>query len=275
LNRICEDEHLAEYVNTPFEAQATFGFRKSGLNKAFKFRGFCATHDNEIFADIEKYDFDFCNYHHLMLFSYRAFVSEVRKNEIALSCSKRIFEDTELPQEVCSYFSDSLRGYELAIGDSIQNIKLFNDYFQNSSIRPLEFIVREISFQPICSSGCFTFETKREIISKELVGKPLKQTSNVYFHFIPKDNKSYIVIGFPSNATKCQEYFEQFKDWDESHLRVLATNILLFQIENWVTSLTYKKNVLDKYWPHFIELIEYGFRTLDERQIREIDMFEK
>ncbi len=104
LDRICEDRHLAEYVNTPFDTQATFGFKKSGKKEAFKFKGFCYSHDNSIFSDIEKQDFNLINYHHLILFSYRALVSEIRKNEIALSSSKRIFEDAELPVEVRSFF---------------------------------------------------------------------------------------------------------------------------------------------------------------------------
>lgn len=274
LDQISEEGHLVEFIHSPFENNY-IGFKKSGKNKAFKFKGFCEYHDNLIFQEIEKKDYDLTNYHHLILFCYRVQVNEIRKKQVLNDWFNMILDDSRMPVDLKDDIKLLLMGERKGIEDGYYSLKPFNHYFHNNQKKFLKFIVRDLSFQPICASGTYSFETSAEIAAREQKGMPFSHLTDVYFHLLPKNKRTFMVIGYPVTNNLCQEYFNSFKSRNEERLRVLISNILLFQIENWVTSLSYKNRVLDKYKDKFIELIMFGMNNPHERRIYPVDIFEK
>jgi imidazole glycerol phosphate synthase subunit HisF len=61
INQIAENNHVVELAIDNYKPDV-FYFKRSGINDAFTFPGFCKTHDNDLFKEIETDNIDYSNY---------------------------------------------------------------------------------------------------------------------------------------------------------------------------------------------------------------------
>lgn len=70
-----------------------------GIDSAFTFRGFCEDHDREVFAPVERHQYDLAADNSALLFCYRTLLNECRKKEKNLDWWARCLLDDRLKQD--------------------------------------------------------------------------------------------------------------------------------------------------------------------------------
>jgi len=70
-----------------------------GIDTAFTFRGFCEDHDREVFAPVERHQYDLAADNSALLFCYRTLLNECRKKEKNLDWWARCLLDDRLKQD--------------------------------------------------------------------------------------------------------------------------------------------------------------------------------
>lgn len=157
LHHIAEKKHLMTLNNN--NITGSYKFERIGVNDIFTFKGFCNTHDTEIFKPIESGDFLLTDYKNQLLLSFRGLLNELRKKEILIEYFNAILSDPEL-----SYYLNTqmlmmnIQNQKLAINDMQKFKDLFETDIQTGS-ENFRFIVRELDRIPVCTSAIFSFET--------------------------------------------------------------------------------------------------------------------
>jgi len=275
INQIAENKHVMEVIGSPFtESQQIF--KKTGHQGIFTFPGFCDTHDNILFKPIEEKVIDFDSYESQLLFSYRASVNERSKKEIIIDTNVRILSSPKLngklPIDYMHYLNDAILGLTAGIKDSlIDENKLLTNITDNKK-KDFTFITRRLPRYEICSSGIFTYETSNELIN---TGHQLNQPlTEIYFNLLPCGNEMILIIGCQKNSiSTCHEYLQQFKNKEVPMVLKLISNILLCQIENWTTSISFYDKYLKSRSSVILKTMLDSVHHKDERRDLSINIF--
>ena len=125
IDRIAEDRHVYEFTYSTFSTPYHLKFHRRGINKVFAFKGFCPDHDNQIFAPIEKTDFDLTSNYNQLLFAYRTLVNEYRKKEIVIEYYTTLLKDpsSPIPEQL---LLESIQGQKMGVNDSLRIIEVLN-----------------------------------------------------------------------------------------------------------------------------------------------------
>lgn len=175
---------------------------------------FCKTHDDALFAKIEKsqYDLQTLDDEQLFLFAYKTFSFELYTEMTAQKFNRLMFSN--VPQTaknllvVWQYRTQN---------EKLQDLQYYKNFF-NSSIEKrdfsgLETIVLEIPFQ-IQFSNYMAVSPPFDIKGNKLkaMDRKNKRLKFVFFTLFPVDNKSYILVSALKEDMKYfSSYFEQLK----------------------------------------------------------------
>ena len=175
---------------------------------------FCKTHDDALFAKIEKsqYDLQTLDDEQLFLFAYKTFSFELYTEMTAQKFNRLMFSNVpqtaKNPLVVWQYRTQN---------EKLQDLQYYKNFF-NSSIEKrdfsgLETIVLEIPFQ-IQFSNYMAVSPPFDIKGNKLkaMDRKNKRLKFVFFTLFPVDNKSYILVSALKEDMKYfSSYFEQLK----------------------------------------------------------------
>lgn len=175
---------------------------------------FCKTHDDALFAKIEKsqYDLQTLDDEQLFLFAYKTFSFELYTEMTAQKFNRLMFSNVpqtaKSPLVVWQYRTQN---------EKLQDLQYYKNFF-NSSIEKrdfsgLETIVLEIPFQ-IQFSNYMAVSPPFDIKGNKLkaMDRKNKRLKFVFFTLFPVDNKSYILVSALKEDMKYfSSYFEQLK----------------------------------------------------------------
>ena len=175
---------------------------------------FCKTHDDALFAKIEKsqYDLQTLDDEQLFLFAYKTFSFELYTEMTAQKFNRLMFSNVpqtaKRPLVVWQYRTQN---------EKLQDLQYYKNFF-NSSIEKrdfsgLETIVLEIPFQ-IQFSNYMAVSPPFDIKGNKLkaMDRKNKRLKFVFFTLFPVDNKSYILVSALKEDMKYfSSYFEQLK----------------------------------------------------------------
>lgn len=128
-----------------------------GIRKASTFTGFCATHDDSIFAPIEKAPFDGTP-QHCFLVAYRGLVREVftKSSQVAHLLRSRDLDRGKSPSaqaDIQQFISDQQTGAEWGLRDVSVHKKKYDDILIAGDFRKVRAYVVELEAPPPVMAG--------------------------------------------------------------------------------------------------------------------------
>jgi hypothetical protein len=212
-----------------------FEIKKMGINKCYKFPGFCNHHDSQIFKSIETHPIDFSNPKSLQLFSYRAVCLEYRKKEIYLELVKnkiKIYKEV-FPAKL--HYID-LKPAEQAIRDLAFYKNEFEKDLMGNSNSNFDLTLIELPYKKVCFSTTLTISDEKNEYTFEydkygyIRTEPLAISILNYF---PYNDKSYLIVAvhkkYFCNWTK--ELIKNFKN--KKNIDKTISDLLTYRLELW------------------------------------------
>jgi hypothetical protein len=276
ISMIAERGHVIECVIDPFHKDYKLKFKRTGINDVFTFKGFCRTHDDKLFKEIEKTDFDLSNYYHQLLFAYRTSVNETRKKEFVIDGYNSIEKD---PNSIVPkwYIDETILGQVMGIKDGEYTRNLLYKNINSPSDQDFIFYNFELPYLEICICGVFTFETSSEIKKMEIDLDPkfLEPLTDVFITFLPHKNKSILSIGFQKDYNKtCDQFYSQlFRDGNEATIIQHISDLMLLQIENWIVSETFYHQKIKAKEVAIKSIISWAQQNWNERVSLDFNLF--
>jgi hypothetical protein len=280
ISEIEENNHIIEFAIDQFKDN-TFYFKSTGWKDAFVFPGFCETHDDKIFKEIETGDLDYTDYRSQLLFSYRATMIEKRKKEIIVDWYNRKLNNSTLRQNLDTlYFLHIHRKREqelLGIEDEKTYEELFLSNITDKTLRSFEFITFELPKVELCSSAVFTYETTKEIdyIYEYESHKSKDPLTEIYFNLLPQENSTMVIFGcLKEKKEKCWKFINSFNNKNHKITYKKISDLLLCQVENWICSKSfYLKNIKSRE-NEIIRIANESAHHPDERRELKFNLFE-
>ena len=209
-------------------------FELVGTKKASTFKGFCKTHDRELFKLLDDSDFDESSMKCTFLHCYRAFAKAVHtKNEELKSCK----EESTYKEYNKTYITARKEDAEIGLYlDLLGYDELMNEWLRNEDYTQLEHVCfRTNKFHPIASASLcqptFSINNKRFNDYKK-TDIPL---NHLFINIIPEAECTYVLISCfknqPSSMAFLQELEEVYKN-DKERFGTFLTTLLVFFTEN-------------------------------------------
>lgn len=272
LSLIAKDGHLWEMVISPFR-YPPFHFQKTGINKIFSFKCFCADHDREIFSDIEQREFTLNTYKTHLLFVVRVFYSELYRKLIVreqYDCLIKKANNIETRNNLFQLLEQtnlSIRDLNSISGLLWQDIesKTESFVFKLKILRQLDIVLASI----------FTHETTDEIQQfKHQNSVEPSKLSRIFITLFPYNNKSILIMGYPEeDAAIVSGYLNRIFNQSEKRLERELTNFLLFRCENWACSSKFYFRKLRGVESLFYEATKISRLNTNERKVHRLNMF--
>lgn len=130
------------------------GYTKQNITSVSTFRGFCQKHDNEVFEDIDNFDFSFSP-KQAFLYAYRILCKEFHTKKNALATLEAMLGQTQLTASTRSLLSGHLKGTSIAIKNMERHKSVFDETHRSEKfddIRHITFVSK--SPPSIVFSGC-------------------------------------------------------------------------------------------------------------------------
>jgi hypothetical protein len=272
ISKISNDNHVYEYKYFPFREQS-FGFKRTGINEVFTFKGFCSYHDNYLFKEIENGILDFSDYRKNLIFGYRVIAQEfVKKKEVIEWFSAIISKNLTKNAVNNVKLRANISGQRLGINDSFFLLKKVTDNINNPSLKDFNFHTRTIDYLDICASGVYSYETTKEQMqmTDEDYMKPL---TDIFVNILPVNNKTIVTMGYlNSNNLNCNAYIENKFLLPQDKFIKFLSDILLAQMENWIISSSFYDKIKNDE-RIITKVIKKANRTLNERFSIEYNLF--
>lgn len=276
LNYVVENGHLYELRSDSPEAfrkgQLPVSFKKVGINQSISFPLFCNEHDTCLFKEIEDGGVDYSKYRHQALYSYRTLVSEIRKKEINAEKERRIIDSLTLNELLGSYVIDNFsKSYKLGL-QGIKDLKFYEEEILgdlNNGTESYVFLSREIPLRGIYASTISSIFASTE----ETMLAPILNT--FFFHLIPKENASQLVIGYHKEHTN-DKILEYSNRWMETPIERMGQMLtaLFCQIETWGMSPSVYAKLNPGNLRAYYDKLEKCLETIDQTPIEDINLFE-
>lgn len=242
LNHIVENGFLMQ-VDTDTK-EGGVGFKKAGINSTdiLAFPGFCNNCDTKLFLPIESKGFDFNNYMHLLLFTYRAIVCELHKADTWLECCDEIINDKWYEADIREMFRHNKIDYTARRSGFINHqFVIGNILFRGTKKWAPTFHVFRIPKQKIVCSAiyCPYMELDDALANRYLNFKPTSYGfpffhTSIYFHCIPTNDELIVIFGFHKNVHKIEGIpVEDFKFLKDEHVLMLVSTMLIKRVETW------------------------------------------
>ncbi len=249
LSSIAKDKHLWEFKVDHYK-KPYIGFKRTGINKIYTFKGFCSKHDHDIFKKIESNELHFDDYDTNLLFALRTLYNELWLKRVSTKFLTYIFERDKMNinYELLSTIEQSIKGLE-----DIQSIEkeIWNDY--NSGLKSFVFKYRKMQKVDVCLNALYTYDTSQEILEYiKIHGKNMERLSEIFFAFFPYQSHSILLTGYhKADEIKVKNYVDDFINCNENDFQSKITNLIIFNCETWVCS--------DKFYKEKIKGIETLF----------------
>lgn len=276
LNHVVENGHLYELRSDSPEAfkreKIPCMFRKVGINHSISFPLFCNTHDTSLFIEIETGDVNYALYRHMALYSYRALVSEIRKKEIEAEKLKRIVNSSTLYGLMGNFAIENFsKNYKLEL-QGIRDMEYYKEEILNdlqSGTESFVFLSREIPLKGIYAS------TISSIFSSinDTIFAPILNT--FFFHLIPKENASQLVVGYHKERTndKIIQYANLWMNAPTERMGIMLT-ALFCQIETWGMSPSVYEQLKPNNLKEFYNKLELSLTTVNQTPIEDMNLFD-
>ena len=276
LNYVVENGHLYELRSNAPEAfkkeELPISFKKVGINQSISFPLFCNGHDTSLFIEIEKEDVDYTLYKHMLLYSYRSLIAEIRKKEIEVEKKRRIINSSTLYGLLGGVTIDDFsKSYDLEL-QGIKDLEYYKEEILNdlqSGTESFVFLSREIPLKGIYAS------TISSIFSSinDTIFAPILNT--FFFHLIPKENASQLVVGYHKERTnnKIIQYANLWMNAPTERMGVMLT-ALFCQIETWGMSPSVYEQLKPNNLKEFYNKLELSLTTVNQTPIEDMNLFE-
>jgi hypothetical protein len=223
LNKLAVDNEvlMQDFTKDPIICEITPGrpepfyfLTEVPITRATTATCFCGTHDDALFAKIEKAQFDLeaLDAEQLFLFAYKTFSFELYTEIVAKRFYNLMFSTVpqiaKNPMSVYQY-----RNNELKLGDLQYYKQYFDKALQGKDFSDLETIVIEIPFK-IQFANYMTVTPPFDIRGKKIkaLDKKTKRLKFVFFTSFPIETKSYILISvLKDDLDVFQDYFAQIR----------------------------------------------------------------
>lgn len=227
-------KHLRLSYANWYDPHRFASFELVGTKKASTFKGFCKTHDRELFKLLDDSDFDESSMKCKFLHCYRAFAKAVHtKNEELKSCK----EESTYKEYNKTYITARKEDAEIGLYlDLLGYDELMNEWLRNEDYTQLEHVCfRTNKFHPIASASLcqptFSINNKRFNDYKK-TDIPL---NHLFINIIPEAECTYVLISCFKNQSSSmvflQELEEVYKN-DKERFGTFLTTLLVFFTEN-------------------------------------------
>lgn len=239
-----------------------------GVTEATTFNCFCDTHDDEVFAPIEKNcpNFNENSQQHIFLYAYKAFIFEYYKELVNQRSFQKMFK--EKPSLLKTHFC--IREYRNLV-NKLDEMEEFKNFFDNGLIKAdytgLETCIikipKEIKFANYACIG----------LNYNLDGTKIKNVSNkkmkrVLVTIFPENDYSYIILSIHKNDKKIYEkLFIQLKEYPLEKIELYFNIVLPLYSENIVLS--------PLLWQSWDEEVKMAFEFYCNRQGNQFVIYDK
>ncbi|OAV45073.1 hypothetical protein [Lewinella sp. 4G2] len=244
-----------------------------GLNAAMSLNLFCSYHDDDLFSEVEKRDFNEYEYQTQLLFSYRSVCCELRKKQIQ-------FENTS---EVCR----NERMTQLSNEDALNNMIVLSTGFQmgirdllifKSALERDLYYDEEDSFQfytytfnklGVC---CSAFFSPTNIYTDPIQFDPF---DGIIVNVFPHNNKTTIIIGYHKsfNSPWITDYCNKFGHMTELDFEYAISNLLIKRCETWAMSPYLLQSMSEKKKQQLLTEFKKDVMNLEENMKSSINIF--
>lgn len=221
------------------------------------FLGFCQKHDDQVFADIEKKEFQVTP-KQCFLLGYRALCHEYYMKKASV-------DSADLLEDYCEKYGDGVDEYFLEhqnkeFEEGYNHVKIIKNIYDKALLADQyeDFNYVSISFSgplSVVSTGMMTPDFS-------LDGQKLQDYfnffgENLFFGFISRGGRNYFIFHWPSKFDKVTEYIESVLNFNKVHLPDFLVQFIFNYVENTYFSESWWKNLKseDKY---FVTNLAYG-----------------
>ncbi len=209
-------------------------FEVVGTKKASTFKGFCGTHDRELFKLLDDSNFDESSMKCKFLHCYRAFSKAVHtKNEELKSCK----EESTYKEYNKTYIAARKEDAEIGLYLDLWGYdELMNEWLRNEDYTHLEHVCfRTNKFHPIASASLcqptFTINNNR-LNDYKRTDIPL---NHLFINIVPEVDCTYILVSCFKNQPNSIEFLHELKEvykGDKERFGTFLTTLLVFHTEN-------------------------------------------
>jgi hypothetical protein len=118
--------------------------KKEGINKVSTFRGFCKTHDNELFEPIDNSPLNPAHtnvYHQVFLYAYRSLCKEIFVRENGVNLLINQLETGEKNLAVRELTENLLIGFENGLNNLNRHKEIYDNVLENHNFQDIEYVI--------------------------------------------------------------------------------------------------------------------------------------
>lgn len=227
-------KHLKLSSTNWYNSDHFASFEIIGPKEASTFKGFCKTHDQDLFRILDNSNFKESSMECKFLHCYRAFAKAIHtKNEELKSCDK----DSIYKELYKTYIAERKEDIEIGLHLDLCDYKyLMNEWLKNEDYTQLEhFCFRTSKFLPIASASfcqpSFTINNHR-INDYKNTEVPL---NHIFINIIPEKGWTYILLSCFKNQPSSIKFLSEIKEVykvDKERFGTFLTTLLVFHTEN-------------------------------------------
>jgi hypothetical protein len=275
LNGIEENGHI-RILEGDFFKPNLFHFKKTGINQAFIFKGFCSEHDSNIFSTIEDYEIDYEGYRNQLLFAYRTILNEKIKKEVLLDWHRYLKESKTLIEKIDFVTLDKIDEQQKC---GIKDIEYYQELIESDLIngtRNFTFQCRFTKPCEICIASHFTYETTESRDSHiQLTGNDFDILTDVSVSFFPIEDENVLIMGYlKDHEIICGNYVKSFFECFEEDLFKKLSDIILCRCEMWACSESFYNRHIVPRNRNIIEILQESASNINESRELEFNLFE-
>lgn len=233
LNQIAENQHVCSYYTNPQTYESKF--KRTGINDAFSFQGYCTKHDDLLFRTIEKGVIDFSSDTNKLLFTFRAIFNELRKKEVINDAFNKAIGANTLDGLIDKNFlKEYVRQNSLGARDLRYYLDLAHKNFIDGTN---DFNFSSLSFKkvPLCISTVVSVESDTEMMFQSLINRKQfeeKTVPSLVINCFPLEVESTILIAYPKASSNRIEQF--LKD----HVHIIPNDPSLKSLNDFIVKFS-------------------------------------
>jgi hypothetical protein len=234
LNEISFKGHVIEGVMASsynLSEKEIAEFKRTGVNNAYCFQGFCKNHDTSIFKPIESEKrLDINSSMHQALFCYRGLCQEIRRKEIVLEwLSSKVFNSnpfTFILSESYKKGIKNLEHFKTALENSIKMNTVDQFYFETIKIPRID----------LCISVSLNIEDKMNKKTKDDVIPFVTSFLNIF----PKGSDSFVIVGYHKDypCLWTDRFVKNMKTGDKLSIFKEISDLIVLRLEFWAMSIS-------------------------------------
>ena len=131
---------LSKNMSDSKKNDGNLSFRKYPISKFSIFRGFCGTHDNQLFEPIDNLYFQSENKQHIFLYAYRSLAKELFDKENSLYLKREMLKDMKDNIGLFNSMSNDISGIENACNSLNIHKKIYDNVLENETYDDMRYV---------------------------------------------------------------------------------------------------------------------------------------